>query len=151
MSDLDIIVVTTGALSVDRIAALREWHTRFGVSSSPWAERLEAVYIPLDDLRHPASSAVSYPQVEQDRPFFVEPLEPGWSVQRHTLREHGVVIAGPDPHDQLDAVDPDEMRRDGAITAHTWLDQAERDPTWLDWARPCPYFAFVVDRKSTRL
>jgi hypothetical protein len=144
MSDLDIIVVTAGALSDDRIAALREWHTRFGASSSPWAERLEVVYIPLDDLRHPASSAVSYPQVERDRPFFVEPLEPGWSVQRYTLREHGVVIAGPYPHDQLDAVDPDEMRRDGAIIVHTWLDQAERDPTWLDWARPRPYFAFVV-------
>jgi hypothetical protein len=143
-SDLDIIVVTDGALSDGRIAALREWHTRFGASDSPWAMRLEAVYIPENDLRSPASATTTYPQVERDRPFFVEPVEPGWSVQRYTLREHGVVIAGPNPRDLLDQVDPDEMRRDGAIIARTWLDQAEHDPTWLDWARPQPYFAFVI-------
>ncbi len=143
-SDLDIIVVTNGALSDDRIEALREWHTQFNASDSLWAERLEAVYVPQDDLRAPASASTHYPQVERDRPFFVEPLEPGWSVQRYTLREYGVVIAGMEPSKLLDPVDPDEMRRDGAIIAHTWLDQAERDPTWLDWARPRPYFAFVV-------
>jgi hypothetical protein len=143
-SDLDIIVVADDALSEDRIAALRDFHLRFEGSDSPWATRLEAVYIPQDDLRSPATASVSYPQVERDRPFFVEPLEPGWSVQRYTLRKHGVVIVGPEPRELLDSVDPDEMRRDGAIIAHTWLDQAEHDPTWLDWARPRPYFAFVV-------
>jgi hypothetical protein len=143
-SDLDIIVVTDGALPDDRIAAMREWHTLFSAGGSPFATRLEAVYIPQADLRAPASASASYPQVERDRPFFVEPVEPGWSVQRYTLREHGVVIAGPDPREMLDPVDPDEMRRDGAIIARTWLDQAEHDPTWLDWARPRPYFAFVV-------
>jgi hypothetical protein len=55
-----------------------------------------------------------------------------------------LVIAGPEPSELLDPVDPDEMRRDGASIAQTWLDQAEHDPTWLDWARPHPYFAFVV-------
>jgi hypothetical protein len=143
-SDLDIIVVTDGALPEDRIAALRDFHTRFGASDSPWATRLEAVYIPQDDLRSPALASATYPQVERDRPFFVEPLEPGWSVQRYTLRAHSVVIAGPDPRELLDPVNPEEMRHDGAIIAHTWLDQAEHDPTWLDWARPRPYSAFVV-------
>lgn len=54
------------------------------------------------------------------------------------------MIAGPEPRALLDPVNPDEMRRDGAIIVQTWLDQAEHDPTWLDWARPRPYFAFVV-------
>ena len=143
-SDLDIIVVTDGPLANDSIAALRDFHTQFGASDSLWATRLEAVYIPQDDLRSPATASASYPQVERDRPFFVEPLEPGWSVQRYTLHEHGVAIAGPEPSELLDPVDPDEMRRDGALIARTWLDQAEHDPTWLDWARPRPYFAFVV-------
>jgi predicted nucleotidyltransferase len=147
-SDLDIIVVTDGALSDDRVAALRDFHTRLGAGDSPFARRLEAAYIPERDLRRPASATSSYPPVERDRPFFVEPLEPGWSVQRYTLCEHGIVVAGPDPRDLLDPVDPDElcdqMRRDGATIAHTWLDQAEHDPTWLDWARQRPYFAFVV-------
>jgi hypothetical protein len=143
-SDLDIIVVTARSLPEDRIAALREFHARFGASVSPWAERLECVYIPQDDLRFPASASVCYPQVERDRACFVEPLDPGWSVQRYSLREHGMVIAGPNPRDLLDPVDPDEMRRDGAIIARTWLDQAEHDRAWLDWARPRPYFAFVV-------
>ena len=143
-SDLDIIVVTDGALLEDHVVTLCEWHTQFSASDSPFATRLEAVYTPQDDLRAPASASTHYPQVERDRPFFVEPLEPGWSVQRYTLREHGVVVAGPNPRELLDPVNPDEMRRDGAIIAHTWLDQAERDPTWLDWARPRANCAFVV-------
>jgi hypothetical protein len=143
-SDLDIIVVTDGVLSDDRIAALREFHTRFDASDSPFATRLEAIYIPRDDLRSSAMAGASYPQVERDRPFFVAPLEPGWGVQRYTLRAHGVVICGPESRELLDPVNPDEIRHEGAIIARTWLDQAERDRTWLDWARPRPYFAFVV-------
>ena len=76
-SDLDIIVVTDSTLPDDEIAALRDSHTSFGASDSPCAERLEAVYIPQEDLRSPESATARYPQVERDRPFFVEPLEPG--------------------------------------------------------------------------
>jgi hypothetical protein len=143
-SDLDIIVVTDDMLPDDLIAALRDLHTQFGASPSPWATRLEAVYIPQGDLRAPTSASARYPQVERDRPFFVEHLEPGWSVQRYSLREHGVVLAGPDPRQLLDPVNPNEMRQEGATIARTWLDQAERDPSWLAWARPRMYHAFVV-------
>lgn len=146
-SDLDMIAVTDCALSDDRIAALHDLHARYAASDLPWGTRLEAVSIPHDDLRSPApacASCASYPQVERDRPFFVEPLEPGCSVQRYTLREYGLMVAGPAPHELLDPIDPDEMLRDGAIIAATWLHQAEHDTSWLDWTRPRPYFAFVV-------
>ena len=99
----------------DRIAALRDFHTRFGASDSPFASAWRPSTPRRTTCALPLPPAPYYPQVERDRPFFVEPLEPGWSVQRYTLREHGVVIAGMEPQKLLDPVDPDEMRRDGAI------------------------------------
>ena len=74
-SDIDFVVLTSAALPADRIAALDALHRRFDVGPSPWAGKIEAVYIPPEALQ-PAPPA-PYPQVEKDRPLLVEPLESG--------------------------------------------------------------------------
>jgi len=38
-------------------------------------------------------------------------LESDWIIQRHILRERGVVVAGPAPHTLIDPVAPDDLRR----------------------------------------
>jgi hypothetical protein len=43
-----------------------------------------------------------------------------WVVQRHVLREHGVVVAGPPPHTMIDAVQADELRRAVRELLQTW-------------------------------
>lgn len=110
-SDIDFIVVTDAALADDLLAALREMHARFAAGDSPWAGKIEAVYIPQEALRHYPPPPAQYPQVEKDRPFFLDQLEGGWIYHCYILREHGVVIAGPAPRTLIDPVDPDAMRR----------------------------------------
>jgi predicted nucleotidyltransferase len=43
-SDIDFVVVTEGVISDDLFLALREMHTQFDESLSPWAAKVEAVY-----------------------------------------------------------------------------------------------------------
>ena len=144
-SDIDLVVVTDGPISAEQFTALSDLHTRFAGGGSPWAERIEAVYIPADVLRGPAAPPdVRVPVIERGGRLALDPLESGWSVQRYTLREHGVALVGPPPATLIDPVDPDEMRRSGAAISATWQEQATGDPSWLDWLRPRRNQAFVV-------
>jgi hypothetical protein len=143
-SDIDFVVVTDGQLPADRVAALREMHARFAAGESPWAERIEAVYIPQDALRDGAPPAARYPVLEKGDTLTLAPLEDGWPVQVYTLREHGVAVAGPTPRTFIPPVPPADLNRAGAGIAAQWLDQARTDPSWLDWLRPRRHQAFVV-------
>jgi hypothetical protein len=53
----------------------------------------------------------------------MDQLESGWIFQCYTLREHRVVVAGPDPRTLIDPVDPDEMRQAAAAIVGKWLEQ----------------------------
>jgi predicted nucleotidyltransferase len=143
-SDIDLVFVTDAPLSDDLFVALQAVHARVAAGGSPWARRLEAVYVPAPALRHGAPSEAKSPVLERGRALALEPLESAWSVQRFTLREHGRAVAGPEPRTLLDAVDPDEMRREGVAIAREWLEKADTDPSWLAWFRRRDSQAFVV-------
>ena len=74
-SDLDLVVVTEDALSHDLFVALRQMHARFDTSGSPWAAKVDAVYILQDALRHSAPTLEHYPQIEWPAALFLGPLE----------------------------------------------------------------------------
>jgi Nucleotidyltransferase domain len=121
-SDIDFIVVTDAELSDTLFEALRLLHGRFDASGSKWAAKIEAAYIPRDVLHRDTPSTARYPQVEKGTTLVRDPLESGWSFQRLTLREHGVVVAGPGPRELITAADPNRR------TAPAW-------PHWCARAR----------------
>lgn len=143
-SDIDVVVVTDAALSDGLFAALRDMHARFDASGSPWARKIEAAYIPRDALRPDAPTAARYPQFEKGGTLMLDHLESGWVVQCYTLREHGVVVAGPSPRALIDPIDPRDMRHGAAVHAGIWAQQARHDPSWLIWLRRRENEAFVV-------
>lgn len=153
-SDLDLLIVTNGALSDETVAALRDVHQRFDHNSpSVWAAHLDAAYIPREELRAasptagaaPAADLAHYPVLEWPEPLVLGHLEEsGWSIWRDTLREHGVVVSGPDPRSLLDAVHPDELRRASAATAAQWRALAHGDPAWVGGLQDRPQHAYVV-------
>jgi predicted nucleotidyltransferase len=131
-SDLDLIIVTGGTLSDETVAALRDLHQRFDHSASAWAARLDAVYLPQEVLREPSPTAARYPILYWPELLVLEPLESGWwPIQRNTLREHGVVVSGPDPRLLVDPVQPDELRRASAAKVEDWHARAHGDPAWV--------------------
>jgi predicted nucleotidyltransferase len=143
-SDIDLIVLTDGELDDVHFAALRQMHEQFATSGSPKAQRIEAAYIPREALNHRAATEARYPQLETDRPLSREPLEIGWVFQRHSLREHAIVVAGADPRPLIDPVDPDDMRKAIHAIAEMWINDMRSNPTWLDWVVQREAQAFVV-------
>jgi hypothetical protein len=143
-SDIDFIVVTDTELPDATLDALRVMHIQFTESDSPWAEKVEAAYIPQEALNHSEPTDTRYPQVEKGRPLFKEPLEIGWAFQRHTLREYGIVVSGAAPSALINPVNPDDMRWSAVAITGGWLDQARHDPEWLDWVGHREGQAFVV-------
>jgi hypothetical protein len=96
-SDIDFIVVTKNEVGDNLYTGLQALHAQFDSSDSPWAAKIEAAYIPKEALHHSAPTQAKYPQIEKGTKLVKAPLEMGWAFQLFTLREHGVVIAGPDP------------------------------------------------------
>jgi hypothetical protein len=133
-SDIDYMVVTDSAVEEHHFMALQAMHARFDASGSPWAARIEAVYVPRNVLKHPDPVPEYYPQIETGRALFKEPLEVGWVFQRHTLRAHGVIVEGPDPHDFLGPSATGDLQSAVTTVLQPWMAQ-RRDPEWLAWLR----------------
>jgi hypothetical protein len=147
-SDLDLLIVTAGALADERIAALCNLHQRFDHSGSVWAARLDAVYIPLEALREESVTVERYPVLHWPEPLALAQLESGleggWSIWRYTLREHGIVVSGPAPRSLLDPVPPKELRRASAAIVEEWSARAHADPEWVAGLRVRQEHTYVV-------
>ena len=143
-SDLDLMIVTFDTLSEETVASLRELHQHFDDSASPWAKRVDAVYIPQIILREPFPPAARYPVVEWPKLLALEALESGWPIQRFTMRNCGIIVSGPDPHSLLDPVHPDDLRQASVAIVERWQAQAHGDPEWPAWLREQGNHTFVV-------
>jgi hypothetical protein len=109
-SDIDFVVVTEGKLPVEMLPALEAMHARIAASGLKWAAKLEGSYIPQRMLRRYDPAAGPYPYINEGN-FRVGRHGSDWIIQRHTLREQGIVLAGPAPRTLIDPVQPDDLRR----------------------------------------
>jgi hypothetical protein len=133
-SDVDFIVVTGEDLSPDQLQSLQTLHGELYREPSPWAERLEGSYAPQaiwrrrsaeprdppgesrpDDWADPGASGL-HPEVY---PFWfigngedhlVRSEHDNRDIPRWIVREHGVVLAGPNPRGLTDPVTPEMLR-----------------------------------------
>jgi predicted nucleotidyltransferase len=120
-SDIDIVIVTVGELSEENFVSLRDMHDRLATTDSRWSVDVECSYIPLAALRrYDGSRPTDYPRLErgQNKQLEVVKHDTDWILNYYVLREHGVVVAGPDPKTLIDPIRPDQLR------------QAVRDLLW---------------------
>ena len=129
-SDIDYLVVTTDMLSKKTITELEATHNRIWEKSPKWAERLEGSYLPQGHLRSYEKSEIKYPTVNEHK-FFCAPHGADWIIQRYIIREHGVVLTGPDPKTLIDPVNPDDIRRAVKGILEEWWFPLLDDPSWL--------------------
>ncbi|NOZ29825.1 MAG: DUF4111 domain-containing protein [Chloroflexi bacterium] len=140
-SDVDFVVVTDGELPDEMLPALEAMHARLAASGMRWAKKLEGSYIPRDALRRYDPARARHPALRVDGSFGVDGHGSDWVIQRHILRERGIVVAGPSPRDLIDPVRPDELRRAALGILHEWWAPMLRDPTLL---RSREYQAYAV-------
>jgi hypothetical protein len=143
-SDCDFIVAIGHDLTSGEVRELDQLHDAIHrLPYVPWRHRLEGSYVPLDALRRwmpeprePRGATPRGPdwldagtgaQGPRGYPFIylnhgarslVRSEHDDTQVVRWSLREKGVVLAGPDPRDLVDPVTPAELRAEmGRIAA----------------------------------
>lgn len=125
-SDIDYVATTNGVLPDELFAALHEMHARFDRSGSTWATEVEAMYIPHDALRRAPIALDSF-RIERGEALVKETLDSSWLIHWHILREHSIVVAGPDPRPIIPAIAPDDLRRVVSGLAAPWMDWLSQD------------------------
>jgi hypothetical protein len=139
-SDIDFLAATARPLpgaAVERLGAL---HAALKADGG-WTARLEGVYLPPAAMRRHDPAGGRQPTVGADWDLGLGPPGPTWVLDRWVAREHGLVVRGPDPHDLIDPIGPDELRAAVLASMLGYWTERVRDPAWL---RPRYYQAFAV-------
>jgi hypothetical protein len=127
-SDIDFLVVTTDEIPVEVISALQTMHERIAAGQSKWAKELEGCYIPKHSIRHYDPKEVRYPMIERYGRLAVEKSGSDQVIQRHILREHAIVLAGPSLHTLIDPISPKELRQAVLDILQRWWAPMLSDP-----------------------
>ena len=129
-SDIDFLVVTSDPLSNEMIARLEAMHEQTCATSLKRAGKLEGAYVPRELIRRHDPTAAPCPTVNEES-FYVAGLGSDWIIQRHIVREYGVVVDGPDPKTLIDFVTPEDIRAAVAGILCEWWFPMLDDPAWL--------------------
>ncbi len=143
-SDIDFAAVTRDELPPEMVAALEQMHARLWATGANWARKLDGSYVPRQVFRRWTPDHAPCPFVEADE-FYV--TQQGSAViQRHVLREHGVVVVGPKPPTLLDPISVGELR--GAVRAMLaqWWRPLLDDPAWLRQESKQPFAVLTMCR-----
>jgi predicted nucleotidyltransferase len=109
-SDVDFVVVTHDELLEAEQAALQELHGRLFEREVAWAQHLEGSYAPKERLRRVDPAGAPFFYLDNGARELVWDGHCNTAVVRWTLRERGVVLAGPEPKELLDPVPPGALR-----------------------------------------
>jgi len=94
-SDIDLVVIVHRALSATALAKIAEIHTRLGERFPRWSKRLEASYLPLDQLELTEPPANPRPWYGEGRLYPAAQFGNEWIINNYLLREHGLALSGP--------------------------------------------------------
>ena len=143
-SDIDFIAVTAGELPPETITALEEMHTRLWATGGKWAKRLDGSYVPQQVLRCWTPEHAPCPFVEEDS--FQVTDQGSAVIQRHIIRQYGVIVAGPSPRTLIDPVDADDLRTAIRDMLERWWRPQLDDPTWVHQSKKQPFAILTMCR-----
>jgi hypothetical protein len=101
-SDVDFLVAVRENIPGHLVGGLGNMHASLITSRLAWVEKLEGSYISLDALRRYDPANSQHPALRVDGSFDIDGHGPDWIIQRHVVREKGIVLAGPDPETLID-------------------------------------------------
>jgi len=137
-SDVDFVVAVTAALTAPQCAAIVELHQRIFAIPTGWAQHLEGSYIPVDILRHVDAGQTPVAYFDNGSTTLHWSDHDNTAILRWTLRERGVVLAGPPPATLIEPVAASVLTAevDGALRDRA--DFLHEHPAELDngWVQP---------------
>lgn len=129
-SDIDFLFITSHPLSDVTIAELETMHKQTWATALKQADNLEGAYVSKELIRRHDPNGAPCPTVNEGK-FYVARLGSDWIIQRHVVRDCGVIIEGPDPKELIDDVSPDDLRGAVMDTLREWWFPMLDDPSWL--------------------
>jgi predicted nucleotidyltransferase len=141
-SDVDFIVVTDEEVSDGLFAELHDMHTRIKTMDSWCAAQLEGSYIPCCALKHYDPVHALYVHIDRGRDERLQRMHldndrlgrawwGGWILLRSTIREHGIILAGPDPNTLIDPVPPSDLWQAALSVLNGWAADILNDPAQI--------------------
>jgi predicted nucleotidyltransferase len=124
-SDVDFIVVVDGEVSGRQEAELQALHRRLYALEVPWAQHLEGSYVPRDNLRRVDPARTPYLYLDNGATELTRDSHCNTAVVRATLRDHGVVLAGPDPTGLIEPVTAADLADDVRLALADWAQWLE--------------------------
>jgi hypothetical protein len=109
-SDVDFIIVTKDEVTPKQQAELQTLHQALYAQPTQWAQHLEGSYIPREVLRRPDPVRRPLLYLDNGATEFRLDNHDNTVVVRWSLRERGVVLAGPDSRELVDPITADELR-----------------------------------------
>jgi len=119
-SDVDFVVVTEDEVTPEQRAELRALHQRLYALPTSWAQHLEGSYIPRAILRRADPERRPLLYLDNGATEFELDSHDNTLVVRWSLREHGVVLAGPDPRELVEPITADELRAEVRWALGLW-------------------------------
>ncbi len=101
--------------------------------------------MPLSALRRYDPDHGAVPTINEGR-FYLARQRSDWVIQRHDLREQGVVVAGPPLKTRIDPVKPRDLRRAVVGFLQEWWEPLLDDPARLESARYRSYAVLTMCR-----
>lgn len=133
-SDIDVLIVTNAEIPSISFLALQEMHERIIQKDSPWAIQLEVSYIPQNAMRRFDARNNLHPHMDRGdgEKLHMMMHAQDWIIQRHILRERGIIVMGPDLHTLIDPVAPNELRQAVADVLPLWANPILDDSSQIN-------------------
>ncbi|HEY0752777.1 MAG TPA: aminoglycoside adenylyltransferase domain-containing protein [Ktedonobacteraceae bacterium] len=142
-SDVDFFVVTEHKLLEADFARLVAMHEQIATLPNRYALDLEGTYIDRASVRqfHPGER---HPTISRhDRLAWYEHGS-NWVLERWMVREHGIILLGPEPATLIDPITPGELQEAVRLRLPDWVDWAKR-PDDPEWQSGRSHKAYVVE------
>lgn len=135
-SDIDVVIVIKKDITPEEIEPLQQFHHKlYDELESPWGQRLELSYVPIEIFRkrridprdppnEPRSNEWRDPSTQAPPQFYpfwyldngakqlVRSEHDNTQIVRWVVREKGIVLEGPDPKDIIDPVSKADLIND---------------------------------------
>lgn len=129
-SDVDFVVAAEKELSDEEVEFLQVMHNRVYQIDCPWAQHLEGSYFPKGMLKDYKQAGKQLWYLDHGSRSLICSDHCNTVVVRWVLREHGVILAGPDPASLISPIPVEALRQEILATIRDWgqeiLDEQER-------------------------
>ena len=110
VSDADLLVVTARQLVAADYARLQQMHAALAAGREQWKDRIEVAYLSRQALRTFKERTSEIGIVSPGESFHVVTAGKDWLMNWYDVREHAIVVSGPDPKTLIDPITRSELK-----------------------------------------